>query len=140
MIRAEYLRFLQTLTNPSVPEAVRKIANLVAANLDELVPLSTYQGQRIKRIVALAQENWAAMSPDTQAMPTSQEEQSVIFSQLDRITVGPFHGFSRQEVFDLTGRLALIYGPNGTGKSSFCEALEYGLLGNVVEAESKRLP
>ncbi len=32
----------------------------------------------------------------------------------------------------------LIYGPNGTGKSSFCEALEYGLLGNVAEAESKR--
>lgn len=32
----------------------------------------------------------------------------------------------------------LIYGPNGTGKSSFCEALEYGLLGSVAEAESKR--
>ncbi|MGF3860388.1 AAA family ATPase [Salmonella enterica] len=32
----------------------------------------------------------------------------------------------------------LIYGPNGTGKSSFCEALEYTLLGNVAEAESKR--
>jgi len=138
MIRAEYFRFLQTLNTPSAPEAVRKIANLVATNLDELVPLSTYQGQRIKRIVALAQENWAAMSPDTQAMPTSQEEQSAKFSLLNRITVGPFRGFARQEVFDLASRLVLIYGPNGTGKSSFCEALEYGLLGNVVEAESKR--
>ncbi|MFC1589399.1 AAA family ATPase [Pseudomonadota bacterium] len=47
-------------------------------------------------------------------------------------------GFLRQEIFDLDSSLVLIYGPNGTGKSSFCEALEYGLLGNVAEAESKR--
>lgn len=54
------------------------------------------------------------------------------------MSVGPFRGFARQEVFDLASRLVLIYGPNGTGKSSFCEALEYGLLGNVAEADSKR--
>ena len=138
MIRAEYLRFLQTLNNPSVPEAVRKMANLVAANLDELAPLSTYQGQRIKRIVALTQENWETIRPDIQPIPASNEGHVATFSQLKRITVGPFRGFARQEVFDLASRLVLIYGPNGTGKSSFCEALEYGLLGNVVEAESKR--
>jgi len=38
----------------------------------------------------------------------------------------------------LANRLVLIYGPNGTGKSSFCEALEYGLLGNVAEADNRR--
>lgn len=138
MIRAEYLRFLETLNNPSAPEAVRKMANLVATNLDELAPLSTYQGQRIKRIVALAQENWETIRPDIQPIPASSEEHVAKFSQLNRITVGPFRGFARQEVFDLASRLVLIYGPNGSGKSSFCEALEYGLLGNVVEAESKR--
>jgi len=138
MIRTEYLRFLQTLNNPSVPEAVRKIANLVAINLDELVPLSTYQGQRVRRIVALAQRNWEAVRPDIQPIPEINEEHVAKFSQLNRLTVGPFRGFAKQEVFDLASRLVLVYGPNGTGKSSFCEALEYGLLGNVVEAESKR--
>ncbi|MCB4811064.1 AAA family ATPase [Methylovorus menthalis] len=138
MIRSEYFRFLQILNTPSIPEAVRKIANLVAANLDELVPLSTYQGQRIRRLVALAQTNWEAISPDIQPIPENDEEQVAKFSQLKRMTVGPFRGFARQEVFDLASRLVLIYGPNGTGKSSFCEALEYGLLGNVVEADSKR--
>ena len=136
MIKAEYYRFLQTLN--SAPEAVRKVAKLIAAHLDNLVPLSTYQGQRIKRIVALAQANWEAISPEIQPVPESREEKLATFSQLKRMTVGPFRGFARQEVFDLASRLVLVYGPNGTGKSSFCEALEFGLLGNVVEAESKR--
>lgn len=138
MITGEYLRFLQTLNMPPVTDAVRKVANLVAVHLDEIIPLSTHQGQRIKRTVALAQESWESISSDIQQAPESQEEQVAQFSQLKRIIVGPFRGFARQEVFDLNSRLVLIYGPNGTGKSSFCEALEYGLLGNVMEAESNR--
>lgn len=55
MIHAEYQRFLQTLNNGSTSEGVRKIANLVLAHLDELVPLTTHQGQRVKQMVALAQ-------------------------------------------------------------------------------------
>lgn len=136
MIKAEYLRFLQTLNG--APEAVRKIAKLIASHLDALAPLSTYQGQRIKRIVTLAQANWESISPEIQPIPEITEEKLATFSKLNCMTVGPFRGFARQEVFDLASRLVLIYGPNGTGKSSFCEALEYGLLGNVVEAESKR--
>lgn len=54
------------------------------------------------------------------------------------MSVGPFRAFARQEEFDLESRLVLIYGPNGTGKSSFCETLEYCLLGNVIDAENKR--
>jgi recombinational DNA repair ATPase RecF len=138
MVRAEYLRFLQTLSAQGVSEGVRKIGNLVVANLDGLVPLSTYQGQRIRRFVALAQTSWAATSYEIQPISVTPEVQAAQFAQLKRITIGPFRGFARQEVFDLESRLVLIYGPNGTGKSSFCEALEYGLLGNVVEAESKR--
>ncbi|WP_297807360.1 AAA family ATPase [uncultured Methylophaga sp.] len=138
MIRSEYFRFLQTLDTPSEPEAVRKIANLVATNLDQLLPLSTYQGQRIKRIVELAQGNWETISTIIQPVPQYDEEHVAKFSQLNRITVGPFRGFAKEETFDLASRLVLIYGPNGSGKSSFCEALEYGLLGYVVEAENKR--
>ena len=138
MIYAEYLRFLQTLNNETVPKDVRKIANLVIANLDDLVPLTTNQGQRIRVIVALAQAHWETTSSEILPMPESSEEQITNFSHLKSMTVGPFRGFSQQEIFDLENRLVLIYGPNGTGKSSFCEALEYGLLGNVLEAESKR--
>jgi recombinational DNA repair ATPase RecF len=55
------------------------------------------------------------------------------------MTIGPFRGFRTPERFDLQKRIILFYGPNGSGKTSFCEGLEYGLLGSVEEAESKRI-
>ncbi|MDF3124373.1 AAA family ATPase [Rheinheimera sp. 1928-s] len=138
MIRNEFQRFMQTLQGAGATDPVRKLANTVLANLDEIIPLGTHQGQRIRRIVQLSQNNWDKTSPVIDPIPEGIEDSGVRISSLKRLTVGPFRGFARSEVFDLNSRLVLVYGPNGTGKSSFCEALEYSLLGNVAEAESKR--
>lgn len=138
MLSNEFLRFFQTLDTADVPGDVRKIANLVWDNMDSIIPLGTAQGQRIRRIVDLAQSSWDTLSPEVLPLPEQNSERVPTFSRLKRLSVGPFRGFARQEEFDLDSRLVLIYGPNGTGKSSFCEALEYTLLGSVAEAESKR--
>lgn len=138
MIQAEYLRFLQTIGTDDIPEDVRKIANLVLQHLETLIPLSTTQGQRIKKMVNLAQTNWDSICSDIHPIGLQATEQTYPFTQIISVSVGPFRGFAKQEDFNLASELVLIYGPNGTGKSSFCEALEYGLLGNVAEAESKR--
>ncbi len=138
MIRTEYLRFLQTLSSEGISADVRKMANLVLQDLDTLIPLSTAKGQRIKKMVKLAQEGWCSISKDVQPPLEQVAEQTCPIIKLKNLSVGPFRGFARQEDFDLASQLVLIYGPNGTGKSSFCEALEYGLLGRVTEAESKR--
>ena len=45
----------------------------------------------------------------------------------------------RQEVFDLSSDITLVYGANGTGKSSLCEALETAMLGSISEAQVKRV-
>lgn len=138
MIRAEYLRFMQTLQGHNATESVRKVANIVSANLDELLPFTTHQGQRIRKMVELCQANWDRIPTNIPPALVQEVAPEVPISRLKTMTVGPFRGFSRQEIFDLNSRLVLIYGPNGTGKSSFCEALEYTLLGNVAEADSKR--
>lgn len=138
MIQAEYQSFLQTLLNTPSSSGVHKFANFVFAHLNELIPLSTHQGQRVKYVSKLAQREWNRLS---ETIPAQLEEivtESSPIAQLKELSVGPFKGFSREEVFDLQSQLVLIYGPNGTGKSSFCEALEYALLGSVAEAESKR--
>lgn len=137
MILAEYHRFLQVL-DATVSPNVRKVANLVLRHFDELQPLTTAQGQRVKKFVELAQTNWEAVSADIQPTPMQAAATANAVRQLKSLRVGPFRGFTKPEDFDLTSSLVLIYGPNGTGKSSFCEALEYGLLGNVADAESKR--
>jgi recombinational DNA repair ATPase RecF len=35
--------------------------------------------------------------------------------------------------------LCLLYGENGTGKSSFCDAIEWGLTGSLVESENRKI-
>ncbi|MBW8190946.1 AAA family ATPase [Neiella marina] len=138
MIRAEYLRFMQTLQGPSTTDSVRRIANIVSYHLEELTPLSTHQGQRIRKMVDLSHANWEGAPTHIPPIPDDSAAPEIQLSRLKTMTVGPFRGFAQQEEFDLNSRLVLVYGPNGTGKSSFCEALEYALLGNVAEAESKR--
>ncbi|MFB2669230.1 AAA family ATPase [Shewanella xiamenensis] len=138
MLRSEYQRFMQTLQGQNTADSVRKVANIVSAHFDKLLPLTTHQGQRIRKMVELCQANWGSTGSNIPPFAEQDVLQEVPLSRLKTLTVGPFRGFARQELFDLNSRLVLIYGPNGTGKSSFCEALEYTLLGNVAEAESKR--
>lgn len=138
MIQSEFQRFLQTLLSTPSSASVHKFANLVLKHLEEIVPLVTHQGQRVKHVAKLAQKEWASLSKD---IPTNLEEVEsdvASFALLKELSVDSFRGFSREETFDLKSLLVLIFGPNGTGKSSFCEALEYALLGSVAEAESKR--
>lgn len=137
MILAEYHRFLQSLSNDNLQE-LRKVANLVLQYFNDLLPLTTAQGHRAKKLVELAHANWESISADIQPIPAQASVNTNAIRQLKSLQVGPFRGFAKPEDFDLASSLVLIYGPNGTGKSSFCEALEYGLLGNVAEAESKR--
>jgi len=136
MILSEYLRFTQTLGN-ATPD-VRKVANLVLQHWGDLLPLTTAQGQRVKKFVELAQIHWDSISADIQPIPVQAATNTNAIRQLKSLRVGPFRGFAKTEDFDLSSSLVLIYGPNGTGKSSFCESLEYGLLGSVADAESKR--
>lgn len=117
MIRAEYLRFLQTLQGPGTTDPVRKIANLVLSHLDKLIPLSTYNGQRVKEVVSLAQKNWGSTGTEMPPLPEGHKEQAIQLSRLKKLSVGPFRGFAKLEEFDLGRPRVLIYGPNGTGKS-----------------------
>jgi hypothetical protein len=82
MILAEYLRFLQTLNSTAVPTDIRKLANLVLTHLDELVPLGTQQGQRVKRMVELAQASWDTLNEEIQPLLEQPEEQTLPVSQL----------------------------------------------------------
>ena len=129
---------MQTFSTDDVPDNVCKLANIVLDHLDLITPLGTANGLRVKKIVKLAQGEFnTASSECTVKMKNAQADANGI-SKLKSLTVGPFRGFAKPETFDLDSQIVLIYGPNGTGKSSFCEALEYGLLGSVEEAQCKR--
>lgn len=138
MVREEYLRFFQTFNVENTSINAKKIAHIVLDNLEELAQLSTHQGQRIRRLITLAQPQWNEIRTDIAITNSANLNDYQDIKKLKHMVVGPFRGFTRAEEFNLDSQCVLIYGPNGAGKSSFCEALEYSLLGTVSEAESKR--
>jgi energy-coupling factor transporter ATP-binding protein EcfA2 len=137
-IRAEYQRFLTALAARPVAEDVRRMANLVFNNLQQLADVGSARRARSVRLAPIAVQHLAVTSCEVPAF-THVEAPARALGRLHELRVGPFRGFTTPETFDLSRPITLIYGPNGTGKSSFCEALETALLGSITEAQVKRL-
>jgi DNA repair exonuclease SbcCD ATPase subunit len=55
-----------------------------------------------------------------------------------RLRVEAFRGFRDPREFDLSASTVVVTGPNGTGKTSFFDALQWGLLGTIDRLEAFR--
>jgi AAA domain len=139
--KRDFERFVAWLHLPATeaPPNVRRLANLALAKFDGLAQTVRQHSQRSTYLVGHARKA-LAQTPD--GLPDIQvvaADGAWPWKRLRSMTIGPFRGFRTPEPFDLQKRVILFYGPNGSGKTSFCEGLEYGLLGSVEEAESKRI-
>jgi hypothetical protein len=134
----EYHRFLSHLANRDVHDDVRRFAHLVLDHLQPLAEVGAARRGRSSRLAPLAIEHLAQIPVEYNGDVRGTELRQK-FGRLHQLEVGPFRGFMRQETFDLSHDITLVYGANGTGKSSFCEALEVAMLGSISEAQVKRL-
>ncbi|MEE2062294.1 AAA family ATPase [Rhodococcus artemisiae] len=57
---------------------------------------------------------------------------------IQRLRVEAFRGFRDAHEFDLSAAAVVVTGPNGTGKTSFFDALQWGLLGSLERLENLR--
>ncbi|MBQ1783236.1 MAG: AAA family ATPase [Gammaproteobacteria bacterium] len=137
-IHSEYHRFLEHLAQRQVHDDVRRLANLVLDHLEPLAEVGAARRGRSTRLAPLTIDNLAQMPVEYAGDGRGPEAGSAL-GRLHQLEVGPFRGFMRQETFDLSHDITLVYGANGTGKSSFCEALEVAMLGSISEAQAKRL-
>lgn len=138
-IRSEFDRFQAYLEEQNAPEDVRRMGNVVLAHLPQLAKVGSARRARSGLLAPIAIGELPSASIERSAIPLPPENDLDHFGRLHQLTVGPFRGFLRQEVFDLSRDITLVYGANGTGKSSFCEALEASMLGTISEAQAKRL-
>lgn len=137
----DFERFVVWLHQPEnqVHADVKRLANLTLAHFDGVAQTTRNRSQRSIYLVEQARRSWAEAPdgpPDIQPIAV---EGAWPWQRLRHLTLGPFRGFRTPEPFDLQKRVILFYGPNGSGKTSFCEGLEYALLGSVEEANTKRI-
>lgn len=137
-IVSEYHRFLTYLAQQEVPDDVRRLAHLILNHLQPLAEVGATRRGRSVRLAPLAVRHLVEM-PVAYEANADAPEAGVGLGRLHKLEVGPFRGFMRQEIFDLSHDITLIYGANGTGKSSLFEALEVTMLGTISEAQLKRV-
>ena len=139
--KRDFEQFVSWLHDPAnqAPPNVRRLANLCLENFDALEATAPQHNNRSAYIAGLARPNFEAVSDALPEIPAAAIAGEWPWRRLRHLTVGPFRGFRTPEPFDLQKRIVLFYGPNGSGKTSLCEALEYALLGSVAEADAKRI-
>lgn len=138
----DYKQFLTWLHRPELgaSEDTRRFANLVDQNFDIVAANSRAMSRRSVVLAAKARESLFQTDLTPPAVTGAVAVGQWAWSALDSLTVGPFRGFRVAETFNFPQRITMFYGPNGSGKTSLCEALELALLGSVDEASAKRIP
>jgi hypothetical protein len=105
----------------------------------DVAATSRQHSQRSTALVDLARRMLPTADQGLSAPNPAVADGTWAWRNLRHLTVGPFRGFRNPEPFDLQKRIVMFYGPNGSGKTSLCEALEFALLGSVDEGEMKRI-
>lgn len=137
----DYQHFVHWLhrEGAGTPEDVRRFARLVLDNFDRVRATSSNRSQRSQLLVELARQSLSTIDPGQPPLDAVAGRSEWNWQRLSQLSLGPFRGFRNNEAFDLARRIVLFYGPNGSGKTSLCEALEYALLGAVDEGSQKRI-
>lgn len=137
----DYKHFMHWLHRPDVDasEDVRKFARLVLDDFEGVSATSRNRSQRSVHLVELARQRLTTTDPGQPQLDAIAGGRGWSWQKLCHLSLGPFRGFRNTEAFDLARRIVLFYGPNGSGKTSLCEALEFALLGAVDEGAQKRI-
>lgn len=137
----DFQQFVHWLHRPDsgASEDARRFANLVSENFPDVAASSRQRSQRSAVLSDLARLSLPATSPAEPVPQAAEARAGWAFRKLHHLTVGPFRGFRHPEPFELQKRIVMFYGPNGSGKTSLCEALEFALLGTVDEGDIKRI-
>lgn len=107
--------------------------------IESVSATSRHRSQRSVHLVELARQQLTATDPSLPQLDDTAVGNGWMWQNLCHLSLGPFRGFRIAEDFDLTRRIVLFYCPNGSGKTSLCEALEFALIGAVDEGAQKRI-
>lgn len=138
-IKSQFNQFIKTLKVDELTSYEIKLINLITDNFDSIASVGTAAGKRALLLNDLINQNRDKVSTSLPKIEDNKNENANDITRINSVEIENFRGFASKEVFDLDKPKVLVYGPNGSGKTSFCEALEFSLLGYLSEADAKRI-
>lgn len=138
-IKSQFNQFIRTLNPDELNPYEIKLINLIADNFDSVASVGTAAGKRASLLNELINQHREKLKTTLPKIEDSAQKKVNDIIKINSIEIENFRGFASKEIFDLSKPKILVYGPNGSGKTSFCEALEFSLLGYLSEAEAKRI-
>ena len=135
----EFNKWLSKLNIDQLTPPQQTIINILINHFDEIARVGTANGERAKligRYISELNQKFQFCSHVTSV----DEIQPVTIKRINKLKVEKFRGFDTEVEFPLDKRFTFFHGPNGSGKTSFCEALEYSLLGFIEEASTRNMP
>lgn len=138
-IKSQFNQFIRTLKSDDLTVYEIKLVNLITDNFDSVAGVGTAAGKRAALLNELINQNRNKISTNLPKIEDATNESTNDIAKINSIEIENFRGFASKEIFNLDKPKILIYGPNGSGKTSFCEALEFSLLGYLSEADAKRI-
>ncbi len=138
-IKSQFNQFIKTIKVDELTSYEIKLINLISNHFESIASVGTAAGKRALLLNDLINQNRDKISTSLPKIEDNKNENANDIARINSIEIENFRGFASKEAFDLDKPKILVYGPNGSGKTSFCEALEYSLLGYLSEADAKRI-
>lgn len=138
-IKSQFNQFIKTLILDELTPYEIKLINLLKDDFNSIASVGTAAGKRALLINELINQNRDKLNTTLPKIEDTAKENTNDITKINSIEIENFRGFTSKEIFNLDKPKVLVYGPNGSGKTSFCEALEFSLLGYLSEADAKRI-
>lgn len=97
-VHEEYERYLQSLTAAGATEDVRRIAKIVHANLDTIIPTVHNGRQRTTALTRLLKRGLEATSDVIGPIAQDAATVQLPWTRLKKLSVGAFRGFRRESI------------------------------------------
>ena len=135
----EFSRWLSTLDVYQLDIYQKRFIGLLIEHFDDIAAVGTAKGGRAKLLGKYIQDIEISSDENVILEMHSQRTDRQV-QRLSSMKVEKFRGFGTSVEFCFNKQYTFFQGTNGSGKTSFCEALEYSMLGTIEEASARNIP